>query len=318
MSELYLGVEIGGTKQQIAVCDANGNIIKMVSDYVAIPNGASDIIAWIDVKLSELLSEYKEIKGIGIGFGGILETATGRLLCSVQVPGWENYVLKSRYEEKLGLPVTVVNDTVAGGYAEKLLGAGRHSEKFFYTNIGTGIGGSLFLGDKTYDGIGYGASYLGNTFAADWTSDIPGAVAKIENLCSGTAIEKRLRTPGYVPTDSYLYTLCDGDVSALNCRKLKTAAEKEDAFALAELDRVGHTFGMGVANMITMLGVDTVALGGGVANLGELILAPIRKYADKYVFISGKDKYKIVQCELMDNNVPVGSALYAKNGFDAI
>ena len=46
--------------------------------------------------------------------------------------------------------------------------------------------------------------------------------------------------------------------------------------------------------------------------------ADIRKYAEKYVFISGKDKYKIVQCELMDNNVPVGAALYAKNGFAAI
>lgn len=73
-----------------------------------------------------------------------------------------------------------------------------------------------------------------------------------------------------------------------------------------------------MANAVSMLGVDTVAIGGGLANLGDLILEPIRKYADQYVFISGKGRFEVVVCELLDDNVPVGAALYARDGFHAV
>lgn len=318
MSELYLGVEIGGTKQQIAVCDEAGQIVRMESERVVLVSGAPDICAWIEKTIDKLIKEFPDIKAIGVGFGGPLESATGRCIMSLQVPGWENFELKTWLEKRYPLPVTVVNDTVAGGYAELKLGSGRDSSKFFYTNIGTGIGGSLFIDGKTWDGIGFGGAYLGNTYTADWTSDEIAAVTKIETLCSGAQIEKRLRIVGYVPQDSILIELCGGDIQKIDCRLLKKAAECGDAFALEELDRVGETFGMGVANVVSLLGVDTVSIGGGVANLGDLILEPIRKYAEKYVFISGKGRFKVVQCSLMDDNVPVGAALYARDGFDTI
>jgi len=318
MAELYLGIEIGGTKQQIAVCDKNGQIVRMESERVVLVSGASDIRAWIEKTIDKLLDEFPGVKAIGVGFGGPLESVTGKCIMSLQVHGWENFELKTWLEKKYPFPVTVVNDTVAGGYAELKLGSGRNSAKFFYTNIGTGIGGSLFSCGKTWDGIGFGGAYLGNTYVADWTSEENGAVTRIETICSGVQIEKRLRKAGYVPEDSMLIGLCGGNTEKIDCRMLKKAAECNDAFALDELDRIGHTFGMGVANVVTLLGVDTVSIGGGVANLGDLILEPIRKYAEKYVFISGKGRFKVVQCTLMDDNVPVGAALYARDGFDTI
>lgn len=318
MSRLFLGVEIGGTKQQIAVCDESGQIVEMLAERVPHENGASDIQAWIKEKSAVLLDRYPEIEAIGVGFGGPLETETGRVLISVQVPGWKDFELKTWLEDCFHLPVTVVNDTVAGGYAELKLGSGRKSDKFFYTNIGTGIGGALFVDGRTWDGIGYGAVYMGNTYTADWTADKAGEVARVETLCSGAYIEQRLQTPGYVPETSMLYECSGGDCTKLNCRLLAEAAQKGDAFALEELDRVGKYFGISVANAVSMLGVDTVAIGGGLANLGDLILEPIRKYADQYVFISGKGRFEVVVCELLDDNVPVGAALYARDGFHAV
>mgnify|MGYP000809210128 FL=1 len=318
MEKLYFGVEIGGTKQQVAVCNDRGEIVEMLSEKVELKNGAADILAWLKRSITRLQERYPQVQAIGVGFGGPLETRTGRVLISVQVPGWKDFELKTWFEATFGLPATVVVDTVAGGYAELKLGSGRQSDKFFYTNIGTGIGGALFIDGKTWDGIGYGAAFLGNTYTADWTADVAGAVDRLEALCSGTAIERRLRSKGYVPQSSLLQTLCDGDRTALCCRMLRTAAEQGDRFALEELDRVGYTFGIGVANVVSLLGVDTVSIGGGLANLGECLRQPVEKYAEQYVFISGKDRFKVVICSLLDNNVPVGAALYARDGFRTV
>ena len=318
MEERFLGVEIGCAKQQLALCDGEGCILEAVGENVPHPDGARDILAWLEARVGDLLSRHPDIRRIGVGFGGPLETATGRVLVSVQVPGWKDFALKAWFESRFGRPAVVVNDTVAGGYAELKLGSGRQSRVFFYTNIGSGIGGSLFIGGRTWDGIGYGASYLGNTYTADWTSDRPGALDRIEALCCGPAIEARLRRAGYVPGDSLLMEMCGGDVGRLDCPALKRAADEGDAFALAEIGRVGRTFGVGVATVVSLIGADTIAIGGGVAHFGELLLAPMRESAREHAFISARDRFRIVRCDLVQDNVPVGAALYARDGFDAI
>lgn len=297
---MVLGVEIGGTKQQIAVCDQGGKIVEMVSERVPIVEGAPDILRWLSHKIPILLEQY-EISAIGVGFGGPLETATGRVLISLQVPGWKDFELKTWFEAQFDRPTVVVNDTVAGGYAEQLLGAGRGSHAFFYTNIGTGIGGAFYINGKPWDGIGFGASYFGNTYLSE-------PPTRIEDLCSGTAIERRLREG--IPADSL--------VKEPTCRALHAAAQQGDAFALSELDRVGRYFGQGIANLVTMLGVDRIAIGGGVGNMREYIVDPIAKYAEKYVFISGRDRFTVCTCELLDDNVPVGAALFAIHGFTSV
>lgn len=297
---MVLGVEIGGTKQQIAVCDEQAKLIEMVSGKPDISRGAPDILDWLQEHIEALLKKY-EISAIGVGFGGPLETATGRCLCSLQVEGWKDFELKTWFEKTFARPTVVVNDTVAGGYAELHLGSGRGSDAFFYTNIGTGIGGGLYIKGKPWDGIGFGAAYFGNTYACD-------PPVRIEDLCAGPAIERRLQEG--IPAESCM--------TEPTCRALHAAAKAGDAFALSVLEDVGRHFGIGIANVVSMLGVDRVAIGGGVANMGEYIVEPIRRYANEYVFLSGRDRFEVMTCELLDDNVPLGAALFAIHGFESL
>ena len=317
MSRLFAGIEIGGTKKQIEIADESGKIVKLVTGKIPIPNGAPDILNWIETNLTALLREYPMVGALGVGFGGPIETATGRVLLSVQVKGWMDFELKTWFHEKFSLPTTVVNDTVAGGYAELMNGAGRGFHNFYYTNIGTGIGGAMFIGRKTFDGIGYGGVYMGNTYVADYTGSA-GSVCRLEELCSGTGIEAQLRKPGAVNSDSILFEMCGGDTSKLNCAMLGKAANAGDETALRHIDNFARTYGITIANFISLFSPERVAIGGGVANLGETILSPVRKYVEQYVFASAKNKYDIVQCEIMDENVLVGAVLYARDGFHAI
>ncbi len=272
---------------------------------------------WRRENIPEMLSrkpEYQSrIKAVGIGFGGPLESETGRVLSSIQVPGWEDFKLREWFAQTTGLPAYVLNDTVAGGYAELLLGAGKETQNFFYTNIGTGIGGALFINRRFYDGIGFGASYLGNTYIPDWTGKEPGTAIKLENICSGMHTETRLRRPGYVPGDSLLMELCGGNPQKLTHRMLEQAVRAGDAFACAELDGIARSFAIGLCNFMAISPAELIAVGGGVSKMGDILFDRVRNFTAQYAFIANQGRYKIVQSELLDNAVIAGAVLCAAN-----
>ena len=105
--------------------------------------------------------------------------------------------------------------------------------------------------------------------------------------------------------------LAGGDASRISGLTLELAAKEGDAFALAEIDRIARGYSVGLANVITLIHPQIVSIGGGIANMGEMMLDPVRKYTDEKVFISAKGKYKIVKCALGNDVVPVGAVIYA-------
>lgn len=317
----YIGVEIGGTKQQLAVGLSDGTILDSRQVKLVYRRGAEDILEW----LSENIREYLEmapyagcVAGIGVGFGGPIETATGRVLASLQVPGWKDFELKRWFETEFKLPVIVANDTVTGGFGELYKGAGRDSENLLYTNIGTGIGGGLYIHRKYYDGSGFGASYLGNMLVPDWRSLIPGSYTRTELLCSGLSIEKRLRGERYIPNISSLSKYYDGDMSRITCADLAEAARAGDMFACVELDKIAESFSIALVNILAAQGVDTIVIGGGVSKMGEILFDRIRETTDRLAFIANKDRYRILQSELLDDAVLVGALLIASGKYEKI
>jgi glucokinase len=314
-NELYVGVEIGGTKHQIALGNNQGELLYVKQGKVILEEGADGILRWLKEQIPHLISMAAEFGGnvsaLGVGFGGVIESSSGRVVTSVQVKGWKDFKLKEWFEEQFKLPAVILNDTVAAGYGEYISGSGKGTQNFFYTNIGSGIGGVFILDGKCYDGNGFGAAYFGHTYIPDWTSELSGASRKVEDICSGWAIEKRLRSAGYVPDDSLLMKLSDGHKERITCILLADAARQGDIFANQEVKRIAGSFGMGLANVITLFSPDCVSIGGGVANMGDLLLNPIRQCVDERVFIAAKDRYRIVNCTFGDQAVLVGSILYA-------
>ncbi len=305
---MFIGVEIGATKLQASLVDAGGGLHGTLHHDVDIARGAEGIMAWVKEAVHTLSGGAPApLRGIGVGFGGIVSRQNGSTLLSVQVAGWENYPLRAVLEEAFHVPCVVENDTVCGGTAEFLLGSGRGTDGFFYTNIGSGIGGALFAQGRLLRGQDLGCAYFGHTWVpSPWQAGKP---EKIENLCSGFAIERRLNGAGYVPANSALHALAQG--GRVTCRHLGQAAEAGDAFALAEVELVAERFGMGLGNVLTLLHPQRIAIGGGVAHLGELLLAPMRRYAQIYAFEPCKQGFDIVRATYVQEAVPLGAALLA-------
>ena len=307
MDKLFVGIEIGASKHQIYLLNSDFEVLKKDFGYVEIEKGALGILDWMKEHIENLIADCRDkVCALSVGFGGIIETATGKSVVSVQVKGWEDFNVKEWFENTFKIPSFVLNDTVAGGFAEYYLGTGKGSQNFFYTNIGSGIGGVFFLNGEYYDGSGFGAAYFGHTYIP--TED---GISKVENFCSGFGIQNRLRKPGYIPKASLLYEICSGDTDKVTTKMLGQAIAENDEFALSEIDKMARAYSVGISNVITLIHPTIISIGGGVANIGEPLLSRVRKYTDEKVFISAKNKYSIVKCQYGDDAVPIGAVVYA-------
>jgi glucokinase len=182
---VFLGVEIGGTKLQLGVCDRRGNLKALERRRVERHQGAAGILKQIETIAPAL---QKNVSAIGVGFGGPIDVDRGRAVRSHQIAGWDDFPVKQWFERKFGLPAFVDNDQNCAALAEATVGAGRGLHCVFYVTVGTGIGGGLVIGGKLYNGR-YGAAEIGHVkmFAR-------GRWRTVESLASGLAIERGVST----------------------------------------------------------------------------------------------------------------------------
>lgn len=313
MKDNYIiGIEIGGTKMQVALGLQDGTIIENMRGTVNPDKGAFGILAWTADRTREFIeSADRPVQAIGIGFGGPVESSTGCALISHQITGWDNLPIRKHFADKFKRPVVVANDANAAGWAEYCLGAGCGTRQFCYMNIGSGIGGALVIDGNLYDGQGRGAAEIGHTWVPDWTSEIPGVVDKLENLCSGWAIEKRLRSTKMLKPETPLYELCRGNPANITCPILAAAARQKDPLAWPEMEDISNAIAIALGNMVTLFHPECIALGGGVTLMGDILLAPLREKFEHYTFSPYRDTVRIVPCALEENVVTVGALLLA-------
>lgn len=313
---IILGIEIGGTKLQAAVGTRDGRILKVRQCSVEPGWTAAEILSWtlatIDALKDESVSEENTVCAIGVGFGGPVDSAAGKVLRSHQIEGWDGFPLRERLQEATGLPVRVENDANTAGWAEYRCGAGRGTRNMVYMNIGSGIGGAFICDGRLYNGQGIGAAEVGHTHVPDlFAGEGEVRTEKLESLCSGWAIERRAQSRWKPRSGEPLAALTGGDPQKITCALLARAASEGDPFAIGEIDRVAHTLGIAVANVITLFCPERYVIGGGVALMGEVLFDPLRRYVDRYVIECFRGRFEIVPAALGQDVVLVGALLLA-------
>lgn len=314
MSGLVLGVEIGGTKLQVALGRRDGTILARRRGTAHGGTDARGILAWFLEPMRELAAEAAahggKLEGIGVGFGGPVDTARGQALKSHQVGGWDEFPLRDWFAKETKLSANVVNDSNAAGWAEYRCGSGMGTRTFCYMNIGSGIGGALIVDGKLHDGQGIGAFEMGHTRIGEIGGDGALRETKLEDLCSGWAIEHALRARA-PKMGTPLFDVCGGHQNALTCAMLAEAAGRGDPAAIQHIEIVAERLGRAMANAITLVHPERFALGGGVSLMGEVLLGPLRRYVHQYVFEPYRLRYEIVPAALGEDVVLVGALLLA-------
>ena len=183
----FLGIEIGGTKLQIVLGDEHGAIHRRFRRTVARELGGAGIRAQIEAVLHEELPKVaSKPVAIGVGFGGPVDWATGRIAKSHQIEGWSGFDISGWLTGLTGIAVFVDNDANVAALGEAVHGAGRGANPVFYITMGSGVGGGLVVDGRIFHGAKPGEAEIGHV-----RLDKSGVI--IEERCSGWAVDRRIR-----------------------------------------------------------------------------------------------------------------------------
>lgn len=305
----YIGIEIGGTKLQAGFGSAEGEIVSLVSVAADAKGGrqaiCSQLVSLVEQLLNESGSSASSISGVGVGFGGPVDVAKGRVLKSHQVAGWDDFPLADWLKDQFGLEVALNNDSDLAGLAESRIGAGRGCSPVVYMNIGSGIGGAVTVGGELLTGQGFGASEIGHLRVRPAATG--GEWLTLEALASGWNLARRAQEVSQQCPDSLLAQFSH----PVATEHLVESVRQGDAKAVEIWTEAVENLGVAIANVITLLAPQRFVVGGGVALAGDLLFDPLRAEVDRHVFAPFRNTFEIVPAQLQQRVVVHGALLWA-------
>jgi len=324
-----LAIEIGGTKLQLAVGGEEGPPLMEIQRREINPAaGATRILEQIE-QLARPLLQSHEVGAIGIGFGGPVNSATGLVIKSHQVQGWDDFPLAAWCRDKFSLPTVVRNDCDTAALAEATWGAGRDYQSVFYVTVGSGIGGGLVIDGKLQG--------EGRPAIAEIGHLRPGLLARlpdvtVEAIASGWGIASMARKwisgdassdlarlgltsprltydkAGKIAADLEALKTIAGDPAKITSRHVAQLAGEGNLIAHHTLDLATQALGWAIAQAITLTAPQCIILGGGVSLMPEdLFLNPVRQQTAQYVFPPLAQSYQILPATLGEEVVLHGA-----------
>jgi predicted NBD/HSP70 family sugar kinase len=257
---MRLGIDLGGTKIEIAALDAGGAIVERkrvdtpVEDYAAIVEVIARLVREVEAKVGERGS-------VGIATPGARSRATG-LIKNSNSTCLNGMPLKEDIEARLGREVRMANDANCFALSEAVDGAARDAHVVFGVILGTGVGGGIVVGKHALEGV--------NAIAGEWG----------HNPLPSPSVEDEPRPACYCGRRGCIETYLSGP--GLSADHEKVAGERIDAAEIAKRAAAGDRacvatvaryearLARGLASVVNVLDPDVIVLGGGLSKIGRL------------------------------------------------
>jgi len=276
-----IGVDIGGTKIAAGVVDDEGTILAKTRRDTE-PDDAASIDRAIADVYAELSASYT-ISAIGLAAAGFVAADRSGVLFAPNI-AWRDYPLRDNVAALIDDDVTIVveNDANAAGWAEFRFGAGRGVEHMVMLTMGTGVGGAIVLDGELFRG-GHGvAAELGHIrFIRDGILCGCGQHGCLEQYASGRALQREandIADGGGIGAALAAHRAENGKISGPAVSRLVLAGDPGAAEALR---RVATALGEACGGFQAVLDPELFVIGGGVAQLGDALLEPMRVAYEK-------------------------------------
>lgn len=251
------GIDIGGTKIAVGLDGPAAETL-----VAPTPLGASEILATAARLVREAAGETS-LDGVGVGSAGTFDEHGTVAAATDLIPGWIGTPLATRLATELGVPVVAINDVHATALGEATKGGGRGIARVLVAAAGTGLGGA-FVRDGTVDTGGHGTSGSVGHVALPGLDRVCscGVLGHAEPYASGPGIER---------------TFIESGGKAMALPAIGVLARSGDDRARAAIRAGGSVLGEALATAAMLLDPDLIIVGGGAAQLEELLLEPTRE-----------------------------------------
>ncbi|HAF60992.1 MAG TPA: hypothetical protein DCK95_01540 [Anaerolineaceae bacterium] len=284
--DLFLAVDIGGTKIAVGLIDNDGHILAYNQDQtcqISPKEGIRQIINMLESLVDQQRIQIETVTAIGIGIPAVLEPESDYVIWAPNLNNWRNVDLKGALATYFKLPVYIEYDGHAAVLGEWWVGAGRTYHTLVDIIIGTGVGGGMILDGKLFRGnnrLAGAAGWFGPSTCIGQQDERPLTNGYWESHVSGPAVTVRAKKLARVNEDSAIVRLATEE--RLSSITLFAAAKQGDQAAQKLCNQVADEIGSGIANVVSMINPQLVILGGGLGSNCAFLLPRIRKFVDHW------------------------------------
>lgn len=274
---IVVGVDVGGTKVALRAVRATDPAAVVAEARVATPEGGGEAIVTAIAEATHSLVAGAP-GAVGVGIAGLV-SADGVVRYSPNLPGVEEYPLGERLGAVLGCPVVVDNDATAATLAEWRLGAGAGCDDLVLVTLGTGIGAGVVLGGQIQRGAHGFAGEPGHMVVDPGGARCAcGRLGCWEAYASGSALARMAADAVAAGDAPVLAAMAGSAATPVSGEQVAAAVAAGDEGAGAVLDRFAWWVALGVANLVNVLDCSAVVIGGGLVELGDRLLHPVRRH----------------------------------------
>jgi glucokinase len=308
MKNVVAGVDIGGTNTRFGLVDKDGKVLAESSfnttDYPKVEDFVKSLVAGIN----KLLAGQKDMVLTGIGIGapdanyhrGTIEHAPNL--------AWKGIVpLVDLIKKQINVPVVMTNDANAAAMGEMIFGGAKGMKDFVVLTLGTGLGSGIVVdGKMVYGHTGFAGEVGHMTVVPNGRVCGCGRKGCLEVYASATGLVKTVSQMLSEMRDESV--LRDIPPSKLTSKQVAEAASKGDPVAVAAMEYTAQMLGYGIVNSIVFTSPEAIFLFGGLAQAGEMLFKPVRKYLKENNYVLFKDTVKILPSGIPESNGAVMGA----------
>ena len=315
MEELYIGVDLGGTKILGVIFDSDHHCLASEKTKTNQEDGydavCGQIVETIHAAAELAGIDPAKVNGAGIGAPGSISSDESRVLFAPNL-GWRDAPLKAALEAELGCPVWLGNDCNVAATGIHRLELEAKPNDMVSIFLGTGIGAGIITTGVFLTGATRAAGEVGH-LVLDPDGPVCGCGTRgcFEALASRTAIFNKVKSAVNDGAKTLLMDAGDDSVTRIRSGKLRRAIEAGDELAAAVLGETCLYTGVAIANLCNLLNPEVVALGGGLIEQLQADMLPKIRDAALERIMPGARQVRIMATALGDAAGITGAAILA-------
>ena len=309
MTEIAIGIDIGGTNTVFGCIDSEGKTVAEGSIPTQTKEHFEDYIDDLVAAIGDSIRNTgKEIFIVGVGIGAPNGSYRAGTIENAANLRWKGTLpIAQLMREKLNAPVKVTNDANAAALGERIFGGAKGMSDFMVITLGTGLGSGIVVnGDLLYGYEGF-AGEVGHVIVRPGGRECAcGRKGCLETYVSATGVKRTV----YKLLAKHLgdSTLRDIPFNDLNAKMVAEAANRGDLVALETFKYTGKMLGEALSNVASVTAPEAIFLFGGLAKAGDLLFDPVRKVMEENLLFLYKGKIKLLPSQLGDNAGIFGAA----------